>query len=170
MVTPEEAGRKRHEVTSLVGEGIAVFVLVETMLGTLYAHLMRPAPKAACEATLKGARHLETKLRIIRKVSKATLQPDRQAQLAVVLEHVRDRGNFRHKLAHWPCLPFLKGSNEITTDHRLVEGIGEIFKTTGNVPSITKSQIEEFHTKCLSLIAEMASFISDDLERPPERL
>ncbi|WP_221142714.1 hypothetical protein [Rhizobium bangladeshense] len=84
-----------------IGNCIAAFSAVESMLSLLYANLMHPAPRELCFLTLDEARHIETKCRIIKAVGVNVLSAEDLPTFTNIMKRVQHKAAVRHKIAHW---------------------------------------------------------------------
>jgi hypothetical protein len=91
----------QDEMLTAVGRGIQAFASVEHGLSMVFASIMEPADRNASFVVLDAARHIETKLRILKAVAAVRLSPAQLAVLNKLLERCNDRRPLRNKLAHW---------------------------------------------------------------------
>ncbi|QKK28878.1 hypothetical protein FE844_004495 [Rhizobium indicum] len=84
-----------------IGNCIAAFSMVESMLSLLYGNLMHPAPPRLCYLTLDEARHIESKCRIIKAVGQLVLAADDLPRFKNIMKRVQHKAAVRHKIAHW---------------------------------------------------------------------
>lgn len=84
-----------------VGKGIQSFANAENGLTSLFQALMDPADRTLSFLALDAARHIETKMQIVRAVAQAKLAGPQLAKATNLLNRLTSRGDVRNKLAHW---------------------------------------------------------------------
>lgn len=188
---PDVATERR--MFEAIGSGIQAFSLVEYALGMVFSSLMRPVHGGFSMGVLESARHIETKLRIVRDLGPHRLKAKDLEEFNNLMNRIGHKADFRHKLAHWavseypiPKEPYLKKGQKakfallppVGTGPYLKIMIGNLFPQKGKRPMpIQLQDIIEFDRGARELFRDLATYAgrfpnipeAGNVPRPPSR-
>jgi hypothetical protein len=158
MPTGPENDAERESILKAVGSGITSFATVEVALNNLFAAMMHPAESERSAEVLTAARHIETKLRIVTALGKVYPWKDGdKARFSNLVNRVKNRADFRHKLAHWMVV-FHGGKIDEATFKLLPSSAMTVGHPT---EAITATQATEFSTRCMQLMRDIFEFAAE---------
>jgi hypothetical protein len=157
--------KKLHSMHQAVGEAITAFASVEIGLDYLFASLMRPANRQKANAVLKAARHIETKMRIVKAAGDqhAWKRKAQKAEFNSLLNRLKNRADTRNKVAHWMIVymgegPLYRGFPiQLLPSNALTEPLSE------HRNGLTMKQVREFTDKCRGLTRDLFAFSANEL-------
>jgi hypothetical protein len=154
---------KLDTMLQAVGEGITAFGSVEIGLDYVFAELMRPANRQKASAILKAARHIETKMRVIKAVAeKHDWQDDQKAKFNNLMNRLKNRADMRNKVAHWGVVYLGEGPFYRDFPIQLLPS-SYLHESSDEYEGLTLDQVREFTAKCRSLTGDLFRFVTDEL-------
>ena len=151
-----------------VGEGIHAFGLVEWQMTLLYAAIMKLASNRLCFLTFEGARHFETKRRILLLVAKEKLSDGQMPKFSNLINRIGRKVEFRDKLAHWQIAEWIDLKKSLKGEAATIKPAlqppfhSSRFKPThlGDERPIFVGEMQTFITGCRQLVVDMRGFIA----------
>lgn len=155
-----------------VGQGIQAFANVEFGLSLVFASLMEPADRQRSVVALDAARHIETKLRIVRAVGEMRLQGEQYSTFNSFVNRIKRKSVMRHKLAHW-TVSHWPGAQSIDEMKRWVpalvpplHSVHHVKIMWGGEQPIHLAQITAFAKQCQTFSTDLFSFSNEIRGKP----
>lgn len=152
----------RGPLLRAIGDGIHAFANVEFGLSCVFCVMIG---SELGMPILAGARHFETRMRIVDAVADRALNQDDLSKATALFNRARKRSDMRNKLAHWQTGLWPPASTEAearkmkwhlvppASGMRLMELVKDP-KSEGAQP-ISCKQIEDYATRCHVLATEL---------------
>jgi hypothetical protein len=158
-----------------VGRGIQAFASVEHGLSLVFASIMEPANRNASFFALDAARHIETKMRIVKAAASVQLNPAQLERFNNLLNRCKTRAELRHKLAHW-TVSYWPGARTAAEAREMKPALcpppasPDAHATLwGKERPIHIKEIDSFRDNCNKLTLELFEFsIALDTTRAPD--
>lgn len=98
-------------MSQAVGNSIAQFASLEMDMGLVFAEMLKPASQRRALAVIHAARSFEVKLKMTDALADVALTGDALKTWRNLSSRLRNRRDFRDKLAHWAVTPVIGFAN-----------------------------------------------------------
>ena len=154
------------EMFRLVGVCLQRFSMLEFGLAMIYASLMEPGDRQLSVLTLEGARHFETRLRIVRTVGKYKFGRNKRklARFNNVMNRIGRKSKIRDKLAHW-SVSYWPGASTVEQMRKMKPALAPGPSSAlwgavmwGDERPILEQDLKRYDKDCLKLIMDLVKY------------